>query len=178
MATLCSRAGHYIFCPVVSFFFLLFPRLISTVGDWMSAILPRMVWSWCEFRMHVWNVLHAARWKRRTQKIAKNSPPPHHRTTLSGCILATKAYIDNRKKLVKQQYLLHMSSQYGERWPTNGSDWFTSFGTGAHFNGFCVLTALLHGTVVMGVSQALRRWTEGATYIWQGSHHVGHWPTF
>jgi len=40
------------FCPVVSsiffFFFLsifyLFPRLISAVGDWMSTILPHMVW--------------------------------------------------------------------------------------------------------------------------------------
>jgi len=30
----------------------------------------------------------------------------------------------------------------------------------------------------VGVSQTLRRWTEGATYIWQGGHHVGHWPTF
>jgi len=29
-----------------------------------------------------------------------------------------------------------------------------------------------------GVSQTLRRWTEGATYIRQGGHHVGHWPTF
>jgi len=43
------------------------------------------------------------------QKIAKNSPSECHRTTLSGCIFATKAHIDNRKKLVKQQYLLHMS---------------------------------------------------------------------
>jgi len=24
----------------------------------------------------------------------------------------------------------------------------------------------------------LRRSTDGATYIWQGGHHVGHWPTF
>jgi len=32
----------------------------------------------------------------------------HHRTTLSGYIFATKAHIDNRKKLVKQQYLLQM----------------------------------------------------------------------
>jgi len=30
----------------------------------------------------------------------------------------------------------------------------------------------------VGVSQTLRRWTEGATYIRQGDHHVGHWPTF
>jgi len=50
--------------------------------------------------------------------------------------------------------------------------------TQAHFNGFRVLAALLHGTLVVGVSQTLRRWTEGATYIRQGGHHVGHWPTF
>jgi len=30
-----------------------FPRLISAVGDWMSTILPHMVWPLCEFRMHV-----------------------------------------------------------------------------------------------------------------------------
>jgi len=51
-------------------------------------------------------------------------------------------------------------------------------GTPANFNRFRVLAALLHGTVVVGVSQTLRRWTEGATYIRQGGHHAGHWPTF
>jgi len=41
MAAICNRAGHYIFpCD----FFLLFPRLISAATDWMSAILPHMVW--------------------------------------------------------------------------------------------------------------------------------------
>jgi len=52
------------------------------------------------------------------------------------------------------------------------------WGTPANFNGFRVLAALLHGTLVVGVSQTLRRLTEGATYIRQGGHHVGHWPTF
>ena len=52
------------------------------------------------------------------------------------------------------------------------------WGTLSNFNGFCVLTALLHGTLVVGVSQTLRHWTEGATYVQQGGHHVGHWPTF
>jgi len=45
MAALCNRAGLIYFHPVVSsssFFF--FPNLISAVGDWMSTILPRMVW--------------------------------------------------------------------------------------------------------------------------------------
>ena len=59
-------------------------------------------------------MLHAARCKCRTQKSRQKSPSGHHPTTLSGYIFATKACIDNRKKLVKQQYLLYMSSQYGE----------------------------------------------------------------
>jgi len=50
--------------------------------------------------------------------------------------------------------------------------------TPVNFNGFRVLAAFLHGTLVVDVSQTLRHWTEGATYIRQGGHHVGHWPTF
>ena len=46
--------------------------------------------------------------------------------------------------------------------------------TSANLNGFRVLAALLHGTVAVGISQTLWRWTEGATYIQQGGHHVGH----
>jgi len=53
-------------------------------------------------------VLHAARCKYKTQKLAKKSPSEHQRTTLSGYIFATNARFDNRKKLVKQQYLFHM----------------------------------------------------------------------
>jgi len=52
------------------------------------------------------------------------------------------------------------------------------WGTPANFNGFRLLAALLHDTPAVGVSQTLRRWTEGATYIRQGGHHVGHRPTF
>jgi len=40
--------------------------------------------------------------------------------------------------------------------------------TPANFNGFRVLAALLHSILVVGISQTLRRWTEGATYIRQG----------
>jgi len=52
------------------------------------------------------------------------------------------------------------------------------WGTPANFNGFHVLAALLHSILVVGVSQTLQRWKEGATYIRQGYHHVGHRPTF
>jgi len=52
------------------------------------------------------------------------------------------------------------------------------WGTPANFNGFSVLAALLLGTPIVGVSQTLRRCTEGAACIRQGGHQVGHWPTF
>ena len=47
MVALCNRADHYIF--MLWFVLLLlsssfFPRLISAAADWMSAILPHMVW--------------------------------------------------------------------------------------------------------------------------------------
>jgi len=48
-----------------------------------------------------------------------------------------------------------------------------SLGHPSRFHRFHVLAALLHG-----VSQTLRRWTEGATCIRQGGRHVGHWPIF
>ena len=48
MAALRNRCGHYIFVQSCGFFglrsFFIFPRLISAVADWMSAILAHMVW--------------------------------------------------------------------------------------------------------------------------------------
>jgi len=78
------------------------------------------------------NVLHAARWKYSTQKLRKKLPSAHHRTSLLGYIFVTKAHIDNRKKSIKQQYLLHMAPQYGERRP-NGWDRFGSMGHPSKF---------------------------------------------
>jgi len=49
----------------------------------------------------------------------------------------------SEKQLVKQQYVLHMSSQYGELQPTSGWDRFGCLGTPANFNWFCVLASLL-----------------------------------
>jgi len=76
MAALWNGAGHYIF----ALWFLLFPRLISAIADWMSAILPH--------KMQVWNVLHVARWKYRTQKIDIWAPSHNY-------IFAIMARIDN-----------------------------------------------------------------------------------
>jgi len=181
-------------------------------------------------------VLHEARWKYKRQKFAQNSPSGYHRTTLSACIFATKACIDNRKKVLnRNNYLPHISPQYSELRPISGWDRLANLGHPSKFqrvsrvgfviaatslNGsqlnfarclavsctdtlyntfsavlapwqnfsrckfhfasrFCVLilAASLHGTSAAGVSQTLRRWEEGAIYIRQGGHHVGHGPT-
>jgi len=101
-------------------------------------------------------MLHAARAKYRTQKIAKNLPSGHYRTTLSGYIFATKAHIDNQKKHVKQQYLLcpHNMVNFGSLTAEIGP---VVWGTPANFIGFRILAALVHGTLVVGVSRTLRR---------------------
>ena len=76
----------------------------------------------------------------------KKSPSWHHRTTLSGHIFATKACIDNRKKNL-------LSSNTSSTCPDNMMNFgpvaaeicWRVWGTPVNFNGFCVLTALLHG---------------------------------
>jgi len=94
-----------------------------------------------------------ARWKYRTQKIAISAP--WHK--LSGHIFATKAFVDNRKKLLNSNTSSTCSDNmvnFGLLTAEIGSG---VWGTPANFNVFRVLAALLHDTLVVGVSQILRR---------------------
>ena len=112
----------------------------------------------------------------------KKSPKIQHLCTIAQLSRAISSQLRHiatiRKKLLKQHCLPHMSSRYGELRPTSSEIGPVVCGTPTNFNGFRVLAALLHGILVVGVSQTLRRWTEGTTYTRQGGHHVGHWPTF
>jgi len=86
----------------------------------------------------------------------KKSPSGHHRTTLLGYIFATKARIDNWKKNL-------LSSNTSSACPYNMVNFgqlaaeivSLVWGTPANFNGFRDLAALLHGTLVVGVSQTV-----------------------
>ena len=77
---------------------------------------------------------------------------------LSAYIFATKAHIDNRKKNL-------LSSNISSRCPHNMVNFGplaaeigpVVWGTPANFIGFRILAALLHGILVVGVSQTLRR---------------------
>jgi len=86
--------------------------------------------------MQVWNVLHA-------KKSPKKSPSGHHRTTLSGYIFATKARIDNREKIIKQQYLIYCPHNMVNFSLLAAEIVSLVWGTPANFNGFRVLASLL-----------------------------------
>jgi len=116
-------------------------------------------------------------------KMTQKSSSGHHRTTLSGWILKS-SQLRHVSTIGKNLLNTNISStcphynimaNFGLLAAEIGSG---VWGTLANFNGFRVLAALLHGTLVAGVSQTLQRWTEGATHIRQGGHHVWHWPTF
>ena len=99
-------------------------------------------------------MLHAARCKCRTQKSCQKSPSGHNRTTLSGYIFATKARIVQSEKNL-------LSSDISSTCPHNKVNigrlaaeiLSLVWGTTGTFNGFRVLAALMHGTLVVGVSQ-------------------------
>ena len=86
-------------------------------------------------------------------KNAKNSPSGHHRTNLSGYIFATKARIDNRKKLLNSNTSPTCPYNMVNFGPLAAEIVSLVWGTPDNFNGFRVLAVLLHGTLVVGVSQ-------------------------
>ena len=153
MAALCNRAGRqaiYIF--ILWFLLLLFS---SEIG--------------CLPYFHTWCGLSAnsecrsqtccARLTENTGR--KKSPKSRHLGTipqLCPAISSQRRHISTiGNKHVKQQYLLtcpHNMVNFGRLAAEIIS---LVWGIPANFNGFRVLAALLHGTLVVGVSQTLRR---------------------
>jgi len=123
MAALCNMAGHYILALwfLLSSFFSS-PNLSGLRLDVYHTSTHGV--ALVEFRMQVWNVLHAACWKCRTQKIAIWASSHN----FVGISLQLRHVSTIGKKLIKQQYLLHMSAQYCELRPTSGWDRFVILG--------------------------------------------------
>jgi len=128
MATMRSRCRRY-FHPVVSSSFSFFSRLISVVAEWMSSCLPYF-YTWCGLstnlecrsemcctQLAVSSDVQEIQDAKMTQKIAICGPL-HNFVRLY--VRNEGVYRQSEKKLVKQQYLLHTSPQYGELQPTSG----------------------------------------------------------
>ena len=107
--------------------------------------------------MQVWNVLHAAWWKYKTQKITKNSPSSHDRTTLSGCIFATKARVDNRKRnLLNSSISSTCPHHMANLCPLPVEIGLSVCGSSANFNGFRILALLLQRRRSLEANQTLQ----------------------
>jgi len=94
--------------------------------------------------MHVWHVLHTARWKYRTQNDGKTR---HLGTIAQICraISSQLRYVSTiGKKLVKQQYLPTRPYNMVNFGPLAAEIVSLVWGTAANFKGFRVLAALLH----------------------------------
>ena len=124
MAALCNGTGHFIFAMVSSFYLFFSPSLVRR----------RLGVS------HTWRGLSAdlrCRSETCCTRLAentgcKNLPKNRHLGTITQLCGAMSSQLRHAstigKKVVKQQYLLHMSPQYGELWPTIGWDRFVSLG--------------------------------------------------
>jgi len=91
-------------------------------------------------------------------KNRQNLTSGYHRTTLSGYIFAIKACIDNQKKNLLNSNTSstrpYNMVNFGPLMAEIGSG---VWGTPVNCNEYHVLAALLHDTLVVGVSQTLRR---------------------
>jgi len=151
MAALHSRCAHYIFdLFLLSIFFLSSPNLSRRRLDVYHTSTH------CVALVQISNAgLKTCCTRLAENTGCKNSPSVHHCTTLSGYIFATQAHIDNRKKLVTAISRPHIPYNMVNFGPLAPEISWRVWGTPANFNGFCVLAALLHGTLVVGVSQTL-----------------------
>ena len=105
MVALWNRADHYIHPVVCSFFF--FPRLllVSAAADWMSAILPHMVWWPANLRCRSDTCCTRLAGNTGRKKVAKN----RHLYTIAQLCRAISSQLRHvstiGKKLVKHQYV-------------------------------------------------------------------------
>jgi len=142
----------------------------------MSTILPHLVWPSANLgcRSETWWLAENTGHK----KSSKN----RHLGTIAQLCRAISSQLRHVSTIGKNLLSSNISSTCPHNMvnlcPLTAEISSVIWGTPPNVNGFRVLAALLHGTLVVGVSQTLLHWTEGATYIWKGGHHVGHLPTF
>jgi len=129
MSALWNRAGHYIF---VLWFLLLSSFFLAYSQPTQIGCLPYFHHTWCGLSANLgcWSETCCMRLavKYRTQKSPNIRLLP---TTAQLCrAISWQLWHVSTigKTLVKSQKLLHISSQYGELWPTSGWDLLASLG--------------------------------------------------
>jgi len=126
-----------------------FPRLISAVADWMSAILPHMVWPCANLECR--SETCCTRLAENTAR--KKSPKSRHLGTIPQLCWAISSQL-RHVSIIDSPTRPHNMVNFG---PLAAETDPVVWGTPANFNGFRVLAALLPGTRVLSVSHTLRR---------------------
>jgi len=180
MVALWNRADHYILILWFLSIFYLFSFLTSS--QWPHIGCRPYFHTWCGLsaNLECRSEMCCTQLAENTgcKKVAKN----RHLRTIAQLCRAISSQLRNASTIGINLLSSSMSSRCSHNVVNFGplTDEIGSgvWSTPANFNGFRVLAALLHGSQVVSVSQTLPCWTEGATYVCQGDHHVGHWPTF
>ena len=161
-----SRCGHHIFILWFLLSSIIFPRLISAIADSMSTILTQ------QYLLHMplqyGELRPTSGWDR---FVSLGNPANENRYfIITGSINKQYKYgiIEQKNNLyktynyVKHKRLIVTQSHSKQLWFQRVSR---------------LRSVTARHSSIVGVSQTLRRWTKGATYIRQGGHYVGHWPT-
>ena len=146
----------FYFTPVVCsiFFFLFFLAYSQRSQIWC---LPYFH-TWCDLSANLecrsemcctWLAANTG-----CKNYAKKLPSEHHHTTLSSCIFATQACIDNSKNNLLNSNIFSTSSHNMVNVGTAEID-SGVWGTPANFNEFHVLASLLHRCYAVEVNQTL-----------------------
>jgi len=154
MAALCSRCGHYIFALwfLLSIFF--FPHLISAVADWMS--IPYFH-TWCGLSANLGRRSETCCRRLTVNTGRKRSPKNRHLSTIAQLCLAVSSQLRHLSTIGNNVLNSNIFSTCPHNMvnfsPLTAEICWRVWGTPTNF----ILTALLHGTLVVGVSQTLRR---------------------
>ena len=176
MATLWNRAGHYIFMlwflsSICLLFFLAW-------SQWPHIGCLPYFDTWCGRSANLECRCETCCAQLAENAGTKKSPKIGHLGTIAQLCRAISSQLRHistiGKTLLSSNISFTCSCNMVNFGPLAAEIGPVVWGTPANFNGFHVLAALLHGTVIVGVSQTLWRWTEGATCIRQGGHHVEH----
>jgi len=148
------------FCPVVSFsfFFLFFPRLTSAITDSQTGCLPYF-YTWCDPTANL-----ECRSEMCWARLAGNAAPKNRHlgtTTIAQLSWAISSQLRQASTIGKNLLSSNISSTCSHNMvnfgPLAAEISPVVWGTPFNFNGFRVLAALLHGTLVVSVRQTLRR---------------------
>ena len=148
--TMAAQQGRPLYSVALVSFFL---RLFSGVAVSQIACLPHFH-TWCgpSANLQCRSEMCCRRLTENTGR--NNSPSAHHRTNLSGYI-TTKAWFDNRKKLLNSNISSTCPHNIANFGPLTRETGWRVWGTPANFNRFRVLASLLHRYRSTEVNQTL-----------------------